>query len=484
VTDLTRSRIAGSASDTKSAVWAAGLLLLAAFALRADVFGDPVAYSVDQFYLLVGERMHHGAIPYVDIWDRKPPGIFLIYYAISAVSTATWFYQLVATLFAGATAIVVAAIARRWAGLQGSLLAGLIYLVMFGSFNGNTGEAPVFYNLPVALAALWLTGAPERRRFGWAMLALGTALTVKQTVIFEACLFGLFAVYRLERRHALRNAARFVTLGAAPTLLLAAGFAIGGHFAEYWSATVESIFFKNSPTLADVVGRSLDLSRRFIPLVALAVLSLVLRHERMLPYRRFLLGWIGAATIGVIAVPQLYLHYGLPLVLPLAVAASAVLDRRLLGWGLAALAAAAAAIYHPPFQFSRHAQSRQEMAALKQTIAGLPGDSLLVFDGPAALYTLTGRRIVTPLVFPPHLNHETERNVSGIDTNAELARVLKAGADVIVFAETPRNQPANTGAWQLVRAHVAARCHLAAAPVTHDMGRQRLLVYACARRSQ
>ena len=51
-------------------------------AARAQTFGNPVIGYDEQVYLLVGDRMIHGAIPFVDIFDRKPIGLFLIYGAI------------------------------------------------------------------------------------------------------------------------------------------------------------------------------------------------------------------------------------------------------------------------------------------------------------------------------------------------------------------------------------------------------------------
>ena len=141
------------------------VFVVAALLLRAASFGDPVANIDDQFYLLVGDRMHHGLLPYVDIWDRKPPGIFAIYWLIAAVSTAPAFYQFVAALLAAATAAMVAAIALRWTGRVAAILAGLIYLVMLGSFFGNSGQTAVFYNLPVAVAGCSRLASLDRARF-------------------------------------------------------------------------------------------------------------------------------------------------------------------------------------------------------------------------------------------------------------------------------------------------------------------------------
>jgi hypothetical protein len=49
--------------------------------LRSPAYGDPDVNLDEEFYLVVADRMMHGAIPCVDIWDRKPIGLFLIYAA-------------------------------------------------------------------------------------------------------------------------------------------------------------------------------------------------------------------------------------------------------------------------------------------------------------------------------------------------------------------------------------------------------------------
>ena len=64
---------------------ALGILVVLSVLSRAATFNNPVIGFDEQFYLLVGNRMLDGAVPYVDIWDRKPIGLFLIYMASSAI---------------------------------------------------------------------------------------------------------------------------------------------------------------------------------------------------------------------------------------------------------------------------------------------------------------------------------------------------------------------------------------------------------------
>lgn len=187
----------------------AALLLLVAVAARAAQFGNPVVQVDDEFYLLTGDRMLHGALPYVDIWDRKPVGLFLIYAAIRLLGGAGVLqYQIVATLFVVATALVVARIARNLSGPHGAAAAGVVYILYLGMFGGEGGQSPVFYNLFVALAAWTMIGLVRRPGFGAfgfagglaAMLLIGVAMQVKYTALFEGLFFGLALLWFGRRR--------------------------------------------------------------------------------------------------------------------------------------------------------------------------------------------------------------------------------------------------------------------------------------------
>ncbi|MBJ6120439.1 hypothetical protein [Sphingomonas mollis] len=91
-------------------------LLVAAIATRVALYGDPLMLSDEQFYLLVGDRMLQGAWPFVDIFDRKPVGLFLIFAGLRAIGgNGILVYQLGATLCAALTAFVATRIARRFA---------------------------------------------------------------------------------------------------------------------------------------------------------------------------------------------------------------------------------------------------------------------------------------------------------------------------------------------------------------------------------
>ena len=55
------------------------ILLLVAIAARWLTFGNPLVHVDEEFYFVTAMRMWQGALPFVDVWDRKPVGLFLLY---------------------------------------------------------------------------------------------------------------------------------------------------------------------------------------------------------------------------------------------------------------------------------------------------------------------------------------------------------------------------------------------------------------------
>ena len=466
------------------------VLLLLGLLLRCSTFGDPNLHVDETFYFLVGQEMHHGAIPYVDIWDRKPIGLFLIYYAIAAVSTSVVAYQLAAWLFASTTAMVIAQIARRWAGTQGGLLAGASYLFMLGPQEGYGGQSPVFYNLLIAGAALLVLDARptlSRGQPGWrtflAMALAGLALTVKQTAVFEAVFFGVMIAWLQLRSgtQALRSAAVVLacaTLGALPTVASGVIYYWIGHWPEFWQAMVTSNLAKAKAPLLVMVFDGLRMCLRIYPYVGLSWVGLWITDRGAIPRgdRAFLGFWIFAAMAGVLSVPNFYSHYALPLLVPLAITSSVILGRRDVGAFLVTFLAAFTLVLNNPLDRAERRRSMESMermalAIRKHDAAG----GLFVFDAPPLLYALSHTRPPTPLAFPHHLNHWIERDVSQFNTLQEVQRVLNNRPGAVAMGVFPKNIPANGEARSIVKAYVQNNCQVVDVQTAYEVGRKELI---------
>jgi hypothetical protein len=144
-------------------------LLAAAVVTRYGALGDASYWEDEQLFFHIGLRVAQGAIPYVDVWDRKPPGLFLLYARFAKVWPSPWGFQLAALAAAWGTALALALMARGLTGREmAGWVAGVLYLVALLLFDGRSGEAGVFGNLLMAWAAWLVISRPGvRRGCGW-----------------------------------------------------------------------------------------------------------------------------------------------------------------------------------------------------------------------------------------------------------------------------------------------------------------------------
>lgn len=444
------------------------VLLLVAAALRFDTFGDPNMHGDEVFYQTVGVAMHKGALPYVDVWDRKPFGLFALSWLIAFVSYDMPAYQIAAALFAAGTAWAIARIARQWAGTTGALLAGVAYLLWLAPLQGYGGQSPVFYNLFIALAALLVFRALPDLRAGrvpksipCAMLLAGCGITIKTTAFFEAAFLGIYASYSLWRSAApaqqvLKAAIVWALIGAVPSVLIAVSYWAMGHWTEYWHAMVTANLDK-PPHWPTSLARLKVMAIALAPVALIALPGLAfLKCEA----RGFVLCWLVAALLGLASVPNFYIHYALPLLVPLCVAASGLLARRAIGiGGLAFLAILSLTM--APVQPGHAAKSAAAIDRLTRDIREHVGKGpLLLYDAPPELYIRTGQPFITPLVFPTHLAHLIEKDVSHLSTLGETKRVLALRPGAVAMAVPPRNGPVNEETHRLVLAYVGRNCRL------------------------
>lgn len=452
--------------------WYGVIFLLVALALRASTFGDPNLHVDETFYQTVGIAMHEQhAVPYVDVWDRKPWGLFFLYYLIAFISYAPLAYQLVATVFAAATAWVIGSIASFWNRAQGGLLAGIAYLLWLEQEQGFGGQGPIFYNLFVGSAALLvLQAVPDLRegKPGWrvyaAMLLGGCAITVKQTSFFESAFLGLYSAWTLwhsplPRRRVCAIIASWALLGAAPMLAISAWYWLEGYWAIYWHAMVTSNLAKPKVWLASGI-RTILMFIRLAPFLVMGVLGI----PKMVPLQRqFMAFWLLAATLGLLSVPNFYVHYALPILVPLTIVSAGLLQGRIAGPIAMVVLGFLAFRETSVLDFEHARRSRAAMAQLAKAVrAHDDGGPLFVYDGPFQLYHLTGHRFVTPLVFPHHLAQTIEKDVSHLSTAGEVRRVLAERPSTVVLAPKPRQDPVNWETLAPVRAYIHANCRLVA----------------------
>ncbi len=460
----------------------AAALALLTLAIRAQTLGNPLIGFDEQFYLLVGDRMLHGALPYVDIFDRKPVGLFVIFAAIRALGgEGTLQSQLAAAIVVALTAGLLYRLARHIAPWPGALAAAAAYPLWLNLTAGEGTQAAVWFNLPVCAAALLIVRAIREplqiTRIGIAaMLLTGVAIQIKYTALFEGVFFGLALLWVAwhQRSRPVRLAALalvWMLCALAPTLLAAAAYARIG--------ALDAFLFANFRSIGGRLPDPPDARALGLVLIAAIVAPLLLFARaralaRSSPPARFALAWSIAALgallgFGAFLAPD----YAQPLIAPLAFAtapAFAARPRR------AALLLAVALVAGQIVLYATQRAKGGRAQALALAAAAKPHNGCLyVYDGPPALYLLTHSQLPTRWPFPGHLNTANEGSIAalGIDPITEVRRILASHPETIVDT-APAYALGNPGTRALVQAELA---HNYRSVLTLRTGRRTRFVY-------
>ena len=463
----------------------AALLLFVTLVARYATLGNPVLGFDEQFYLLVGDRMLHGALPYVDIFDRKPIGLFLLYAGARLLGGEGFVqYKLLAGLFVAATAFGIYWTARRHVNEFGSVLAAILYILWLNFMEGEGGQAPVFYNaLMIGAGALLLSAVPRAdglvAKGMAALLLVGLALQVKYSVLVEGVYFGC-AFLLLARRHGVSLgrtalfAAAMIALALLPTALVALYYAGLGQWQAFVFANFVSVFGQTKGSFArEVVGLA-SFVGLFLPLLIVGLIGP--RRPTAASgalERRYLIGWLASAVFSVLVYWRFDApHYALPILVPAFVLlASALAARRRVAIGFAVTVLVAGQIV---LAISISAKGGDREARAVAALAMPTSRCIFVYNGYPALYMLTHSCLPSRWVFPGHLNTADENNprALGGDPQVITRAILAANPDAIVDTY-PVYKFGNPAAHALVMQAIRQRYTLAGCVATR--GRVRLV---------
>jgi hypothetical protein len=460
------------------------LLGLLAFALlvRAQTLNNPVLGFDEQFYLLVGDRMLHGAVPYVDIFDRKPIGLFLIYAAIRELGGDGFIqYKLVACGFVVFTALLIFRAARPISSTFAAGIAACLYILWLNVTGGEGGQAQVFYNLPMLMAAMltWRAARTAERIIPLgcaAMLLVGIAIQIKYTVIFEGFFFGsalLWSCYRSRRSLAALAVPALLWIGCAllPTALAALVYWRIGALQPFLFANFLSLFARTPDPFAAEMAGLFKIFAILLPLLLFCALSLRGGNFAATAGSKFPLLWLGTAILGVLLFGSfLAPQYGMPVLVPACIVAAPFFAsyrhaRLVAGVTLvAALVVGQIGLARSEFQKG----GRKQAYAVARAAQPLHG-CIYVYDGYPALYMLTHSCLPTRWAFPGHLNTQDEdsANAIGVDPVGEVRRILAARPEVIVD-DAPAYEFGNPETRALVESALARNYHLETQVKTGD----------------
>jgi len=222
--------------DTRSSGAVFLLLLLIAIALRLPWFFQDVIDWDESGFILIGDALANGHLPYTLVWDNKPPLGFAFFAAmISVLPDSLAFIRLGGAILVALSAFLVFRISGRMVARQYALLSSTVFVVSVSSLI-SSGQAVMMEHVALApmLGALALVDAKadvEKRAFAIGVL-LGIATMVRTNlayVLLSVLLLWPFASSHRSLREGVRSA---VYVASGSMLVFGAIFAVyalGGH---------------------------------------------------------------------------------------------------------------------------------------------------------------------------------------------------------------------------------------------------------------
>ncbi len=442
-------------------------IALAIVILRSPTFFYSSVGLDEGLYFLMAHDIVAGSLPYVHTFDNKAPGIYLIFAAATLVfGPAPLAIHIVACLAVAAGALAMYGLGLVAGGGRRSvaLLCAGGYVLYTSHVSGLEANTELFF-IPLvvtAFALIWPSRAVrgDWRRAAAAGLAIGVALVIKQSVVYDA---GIAVVLVTVVRRRDRVAAVSALLGgmALPVALVPVPFIVAGKF----SLLLETLFASNVRRLGLGIAigeNAVRVARQFVGLFPLPQLALLAPFlPRVFPdgsgdARRSVsiaLGWAAVEAAGALSLGAFESHWVLPLVPPLLLASAIALVQgadalarygpRSRSWVVAFLGACVAFQVAKPLQLAgeivahRVASNRDgfyadRVSAIVQFVEPKlrPGDSIFIVTPESGFeYALAGARVPTRYGFSYFLTNRYGRRIAGVDVPLEIREI---------FARRPR----------------------------------------------
>jgi len=179
--------------------WLIILLCLIFFFLRLPSIIEPYWYGDEGVYEVVGQALNHGHLLYRDIWDNKPPLLYIVYALAQGDQGTVKIISLIGGIF---SLVVFFLLSKKlFDKLWISILTTAVFLILLGTplLEGDIANAEVFllpFTISAGLLIYHITNKAKTKHFSFfiAGLLLGIAFLVKIVAVFDFAAFFLFLI--------------------------------------------------------------------------------------------------------------------------------------------------------------------------------------------------------------------------------------------------------------------------------------------------
>lgn len=298
----------------KKGIWWLFAICLVFVILRLPSLIEPYWYGDEGIYQVVGHAINSGEILYKDIWDNKPPLLYLIYALVDGdlfgVKTISLFFGL------GSVISFYFLSVKFFKTNISSILATAVFAILFGApvIEGNIANAENFMLLPIIISAYLLLSYSQSKNNKNLVIAgflLSAALILKIVAVFDFVAFAVF-IFVLEfenKRKAVRDLLYFAFPFFSLLFVAACYFLVVGAFSDFISA----VFLQNVSYVGEQYGSSMPTLtlavKAVLTIVVIGALIVVRRKNRISIPSFFLYIWCCMGIYSAFFSDRPYIHY-------------------------------------------------------------------------------------------------------------------------------------------------------------------------------
>jgi 4-amino-4-deoxy-L-arabinose transferase-like glycosyltransferase len=428
-----------------------GFILLS-IALRFLSFQYSVIDHDESTYLVIAQETLDGKTLYVDVWDVKPPGIFLLFAALLKVfGHSICMIRLVAAVFIGLTAGFLFLSLKRWGIKQKhALFAGFSYILFCAVHKWNfAANTEIFFLLFTAIGLFFFSGKKRPANFFLSGLFIGLGFVIKYVVLFDIAAFWLFYVLFFRKEHNIKQLLQnSLAMGLGfiiPYLSVFLYYYLGSNFDTFaFVSFVVPRNYANSFDSIKAVLFFLEFHLIYAPFVFLFILALWKGKNRKIVY--FSLIWYVFVWFIVLIPGKFFHHYYFQLLLPLAFLLPEafnndtkvqhfLLKQKKYILGVFILLYLSWNIAFQYQSFVKKKDYRREVA--KYLNEHLQENETIYCNYSSIIYFLTSTSTPQKYIHPSLLTKQEHIEAIAVDVEEEMRRIVQAEPDYMVIQGAP-----------------------------------------------
>jgi len=218
-------------------------ILMVTFFIRVPSLFEPLWVDDEAIYLTIGQKILHGGVMYLDIFDHKTPGIYYLAAAtIKFLGASLWSFHFMLMIWVLVSLVIFYFLAKKMFSEKIALLATFFLALLTSTplLEGNTVNSEILTILPITIGILF--GLDKRLFLSGIFFSI--AFLFKFPAIFDFLAFFIFATLVMSKENyslVIKALSKLVLGFLLPFTLTVLYFLINGALGKY----LYSIFYFN-----------------------------------------------------------------------------------------------------------------------------------------------------------------------------------------------------------------------------------------------